>query len=143
MKADLINATSLKQVLDQYCANSGQLVSDAKCSIYFSPNVDVQLKADICVEHNIVTEAMSNKYLGLPAMMGADRSDNFLYLVERVINRVQGWKVKILSSGGKEILIKAIIQSLPVFAMSVFKILKNICKEITDAISGFWYRGEE
>jgi hypothetical protein len=36
MKADLNNATSLQQVLDTYCANSGQLVSLAKSSIFFS-----------------------------------------------------------------------------------------------------------
>ena len=39
MKAKMKNATSLRQVLDQYCAASGQLVSEAKCSVYFSPNV--------------------------------------------------------------------------------------------------------
>ena len=37
MKADMTNATSLQQVLDTYCANSGQLVSLAKSSIFFSP----------------------------------------------------------------------------------------------------------
>jgi hypothetical protein len=42
MKANVVNATSLRQVLDTYCPNSGQLVSQAKCSIYFSPNVDAQ-----------------------------------------------------------------------------------------------------
>jgi hypothetical protein len=40
MKADMINANSLRHVLDQYCASSGQMVSQAKCSIFFSPNVD-------------------------------------------------------------------------------------------------------
>ena len=41
--------------------------------------------------------------------------------------------------GGKEILIKSIAQAVPVFAMMVFKIPKNICKEITSAISQFWW----
>jgi hypothetical protein len=40
MKANLTNATSLRQVLDQYCASLGQIVSQAKCSVFFSPNVD-------------------------------------------------------------------------------------------------------
>ena len=70
MKANLINATSVKQVLDKYCANSGQMVSEAKCSIYFSPNVNVDLRAGICSELNIMTEAILDKYLGLPAMVG-------------------------------------------------------------------------
>ena len=111
MKADMTNATSLRQTLDQYCACSRQLVSEAKCSIFFSPNVTVEVKVDICTELNIMSEALSDKYLGLPAMVGVDRSDNFLYLVERVINRVQGWREMILSLGGKENLIKGIIQS--------------------------------
>ena len=45
MKADMTNATSLRQVLDEYCANSGQLISEAKCSVFFSPNIDVNVKA--------------------------------------------------------------------------------------------------
>ena len=85
MKADMKNATSLRQVLDQYCASSGQLVSETKCSIFLSPNVDTELKANVCTELNIMTEALSDKYLGLPALVGVDRSDSFIHLLERII----------------------------------------------------------
>ena len=34
MRADLVNATSLRQVLDEYCASSGQLVSEGKSNIF-------------------------------------------------------------------------------------------------------------
>jgi hypothetical protein len=77
MKADMNNATSLQRVLDTYCANSGQLVSLAKSSIYFSPNTNALLRAEICSTLHIDTEALSDKYLGLPALVGADRSDCF------------------------------------------------------------------
>ena len=86
-----------------------------------------------------MTEAISHTYLGLPSMVGLDRSDSFSYLVERVVNRLKGWKEKLLSLGGKEILLKAIIQSIPVYVMAVFKIPKKICKEITDAMVAFWW----
>lgn len=43
--------------------------------------------------------------------------------------------------GGKEILLKAVIQSIPVFAMAVFKIPKKVCKDITDAMASFWWGG--
>jgi hypothetical protein len=128
MKADMNNATSL-QVLDTYCANSGQLVSLSKSSIYFSPNTNVLLRAEICEALNIDTEALSDKYLGLPAIVGADRSDCFEHFIERIIQRINGWKEKILSIGGKEILLKAVAQAIPVYAMSVFLIPKGVCKK--------------
>jgi hypothetical protein len=143
MKADMTNATSLRQVLDQYCASSGQLVSEAKCSMYFSPNVDTDVRAELCSELNIMTEVLSDKYLRQPAMVGVDRSDSFMYLLERIIKRLEGWKEKFLSMGGKEILLKAVIQSVSVYVMSVFNIPKKLLKEMTDAMSSFWWGDTE
>jgi hypothetical protein len=119
------------------------MVSEAKCSIFFSPNVYVQVKAEVCETLNIMTEAISDKYLGLPSMVGLDKTDNFVYLLERIIERIQGWKEKFLSMGGKEILLIVIIQAIPVFAMAVFKIPKQLCKDINDAMAGFWWGDTE
>ena len=124
-------------------ASSGKMVSEAKCSIFFSLSVKVEEKAVICEALNIMTEAISDRYLGLPAMVGLDRTDSFVYLLERVIERLKGWKERFLSLGGKEIFLKAIIQAIPVFAMGVFKIPKQLCKEIHDAMSRFWWRDTE
>ena len=41
MHANATNAISLKKILDDYCSALGQLVSEAKSSIYFSPNTKV------------------------------------------------------------------------------------------------------
>jgi hypothetical protein len=101
MKVNLINATSLRRVLDQYFASSGQIVSEAKCNIFFSPNVDVEVKVQVCEELNITTEAISDKYLGFPSMVGLDRTDSFIYLLERIIERLEGCKERFLSMGGR------------------------------------------
>jgi hypothetical protein len=45
MKAGMNNATSLQCVLDTYCTNSGQLVSLAKCIIFFSLNTTALIRA--------------------------------------------------------------------------------------------------
>jgi hypothetical protein len=84
-----------------------------------------------------MTESLSDKYLGLPAMVGADRSDCFRHLIDRVNSIINGWKEKLLSQGGKELLIKSIAQAVPVYSMMVFQIPKNICKGITNAISHY------
>ena len=75
-------------------------------------------------------------------MVGADRSDCFKHFYERIKQRLIGWMEKQLSTGGKEILLKAVAQAIPVFAMSLFSLPKGICKEITDIIAQFW-RGDD
>ena len=42
----------------------------------------------------MMTESLSDKYLGLPALVGADRSDCFRHLIDRVVTRINGWKEK-------------------------------------------------
>jgi hypothetical protein len=57
-------------------------------------------------------ESLNDKYLGLPSMVGMDRSDCFKYLVERVQALISGWKEKMLSVRGKELLINAVSQAI-------------------------------
>jgi hypothetical protein len=143
IKADMTNATSLQQVLDTYYANSRQLVSLAKSSIFFSPNTKVLLRLDICQALHIDTEAISDKYIGLPTLVGADRSDCFVHFIEKIIQRINGYKEKLLLLGGTEILLKAVAQAIPVYAMSIFLIPKGVCKRMMDAISQFWWGDDE
>ena len=45
--------------------------------------------------------------------------------------RLQGWKEKLLSQAGREVLIKAVIQAIPTYAMSCFKFPMRLCDEIS------------
>jgi hypothetical protein len=94
MKENVDNATSLRQVLDHCCTTSRQLVSEAKCSIFFSPNVDAEVKAEVCSESNIMTEIHIWKISWASGYGRIDRSDDFIYLLERLIARLVGWKGK-------------------------------------------------
>jgi hypothetical protein len=114
------------------------MMSLVKSSIFFSPNTNALIRSEICEVLHTDTEALSDKYLGLPALVGADRSDCFLHFVEKIIQRINGWKEKLLSIGGKEILLKAVAQAIPVYTMSVFLIPKGVCKRMMDAIARFW-----
>ncbi|GJN05400.1 hypothetical protein PR202_ga23021 [Eleusine coracana subsp. coracana] len=143
MHADKRNAKNLKQILDQYCASSGQKLSEAKSIIYFSENTPVDAKAEVCQILNIMTESLNDKYLGLQIVVMADRSYCFKHLVDRVRATINGWKENMLSIGAKEVLIKSIAQVVLVFAMMVFKISQNICKGISDAISQYWWGDDD
>ncbi|KAL6131080.1 hypothetical protein ACLB2K_069458 [Fragaria x ananassa] len=50
-----------------------------------------------------------------------------------------GWKDKHLSAAGKEIIIKAVVQSIPTYVMSVFELPKHICHEMQRCMAEFWW----
>jgi hypothetical protein len=143
MRADTSNAQALYRVLNDYCASSGQLVSSGKSSIFFSPCTATEVKEAICLELDIMTEAITDKYLGLPPLIGIDKTDCFMHLIDRICNRLKGYMEKLLSYGGKEVLLKAVAQAIPAYAMSVFRLPELVIKGFTDAMSRYWWGDDD
>ena len=88
--------------------------------------------------------AQYEKYLGLPSFVGRVKKQSFSFLWERIWHKIQGWKEKLLSQAGCEVLIKAVLQAMPTFTMGCFKIPKSLCKDIEATIRKFWweYKGD-
>lgn len=77
------------------------------------------------------------RYLRLPSLVGKLEYNTFRIFKEKIWAKTNSWKNNFLSQVGKEILIKAIIQAIPIFFMSVFKLPRMLCKEITLLIPDF------
>ncbi|EEF28849.1 conserved hypothetical protein [Ricinus communis] len=54
--------------------------------------------------------------------------------------KLQSWKETLLSQVGREILIKGVIQAIPSYVMSIFKIPENICNKLESLTSRFWWK---
>jgi ribonuclease HI len=85
------------------------------------------------------------KYLGLPSLVGKEKITCFSQIKERVWSKIKGWKEKLLSQAGREILIKAVVQAIPTYTMNCFKLPVTLCKEIEGLIRRFWWgqKGDE
>ena len=79
------------------------------------------------------------KYLGLPSIIGKSKVEIFTEIKERVERKLSGWKEKMLSVGGREILIKDVAQAIPTYTMSCFQIPKSLCDEIEAMMRKFWW----
>ena len=79
------------------------------------------------------------KYLGLPTIIGRSKKAVFSCLKERIWKKLQGWKQKLLSRPGKEVLIKAVAQAIPTYMMSIFKIPDSLIDEIHAVLAKFWW----
>jgi hypothetical protein len=126
-------------VLKLYERASGQQLNAAKTSIFFSKNTSPEIKDLICTSVGIPVLASFDKYLGLPAMVGRSKTRTFKSICSRVQKKIDGWKEKFLSQAGKEILIKAIVQAIPTYCMSVFLLPKVLCKSLNTLINKFWW----
>lgn len=63
----------------------------------------------------------------------------FQYIVDKVRGVTQTWKQRHLSQGGKEVLLKFISLAMPIFSMNIFRIPKEIFKEINGILAKFWW----
>ena len=71
--------------------------------------------------------------------MGRNQKASFNYIKERVWKKLQGWKEKLLSQAGREILIKVVVHAIPTYTMSCFKLPLGLCLEIKSLIRRFWW----
>lgn len=106
---------ALQKVLNTYELASGQQLNRAKTSLFFSPNTDVGLQEDIKARFGAQVIKQHEKYLGLPSLVGRNKKNTFRDIKEKLAKKLAGWKEKLLSKAGKEVLIKAVAQAIPTY----------------------------
>jgi len=126
-------------ILSWYEKASGQKLNAAKTSIFFSKNTGAEFKDFLRSSAGISTTSSYDKYLGLPALVGRSKNKTFAVIEGRVRKKMDGWKEKFLSQAGKEILIKAVVQAIPTYSMSVFQLPKKLCNSLNSLVSRFWW----
>lgn len=141
LRAHVRSAVWLYTILEIYSNGSGQSANKLKSSVFFSRNCSALSRQVVRGTLQIDREALSEKYLGLPTAVGRITEQNFEHTVERARSRVQGWSEKKLSCVGKEVLLKTVIQALPTYSMSCFKLTRGLCKKVTTKPSKYWWTG--
>ena len=123
-------AVQIRELLHYYELALGHLINYAKSSIFFSTNTQYVGRQEVCSTLNILEAGESSLYLGLPNLMGRNKSIFLGYLKDKIRKRILQWEGRFLSKPDKDILIKTIAQLLPSYAMNVFLIPLNICQDM-------------
>uniref|UniRef100_A0A5B7C6K9 Reverse transcriptase zinc-binding domain-containing protein n=1 Tax=Davidia involucrata TaxID=16924 RepID=A0A5B7C6K9_DAVIN len=132
-------ALEISRIISLYGEASGQQINFDKSALSFSSNVPVSRKDEIKNILGVSVCSIHNKYLGLPSTIGRSKMQPFNIIRERVWRKLQGWKERLLSKAGREVLIKAVAQAIPTYMMSCFKLPVTICDAINKMICNFWW----
>uniref|UniRef100_A0A803P4U9 Reverse transcriptase domain-containing protein n=1 Tax=Cannabis sativa TaxID=3483 RepID=A0A803P4U9_CANSA len=139
LNANLEESTALKEVLDCYASLSGQNINLDKSDLCVGRKINDESAESLAAFLGVRLVKTHTKYLGMPTFVGKNKKEIFGKIRDRVEAKLQGWKIGLFSQAGKEILIKAVVQALPCYVMSCFRISKGIIHDIESMIARFWW----
>ena len=129
-KAEARGCEAILDVLGKFCRESGQKINLDKYRIYFSPNVRNELKEEISERLGIREANNIGKYLGFPLKHRRVLRNPYNFIVERVMNKLAGWKANYLSFAGLAVLIKLVMSVIPNHVMQGAVLLVHVCEKL-------------
>ena len=123
-----MECNELMSILGVYESASGQKINPEKSSAFFSSNTSLAASDEILNSLGPMQDSRHKKYLSLPSLIGKSKSQVFAEIKERVGKKLAGWKGKLLSIGGREILIKVVAQAVPTYTNELFPTSKNFVR---------------
>ncbi|CAM8901772.1 unnamed protein product [Rhodiola kirilowii] len=129
----------VRSVLHRYELISGQKVNLAKSEVFCSKSVQDTVKGEISGRMGMKLVDAHSNYLGLPTIFTNQKVALFRLVEEKVMRKIRDWKYKLLSGAGREVLIKFVLQAIPLYAMSYFKIPLSICRRVAGDLVNFWW----
>ena len=127
-----------------FCDMPGKKVNKNKSKIFFSPNVSVQVKLDICQQLGIQATNNLGRYLGFPILHKGRNGNAYNFVIERVQDKLVGWKARVLSLAGKRVLINSASTPIVEYYMQCCALLAKVCKPVDKLHRDFlWVSTEE
>lgn len=81
------------------------------------------------------------RYLGLPLYNKLLRKEDWALVINRIEARIERWMAKLLSQGGRLILVNSVPTNLPLFYLSIFKAPHWVLHRIEALRRAFFWKG--
>lgn len=140
--ATVPSASKFKKFLDEFSEASGSVLNKGKCHIYSWNMLPIMLASIAgCLGFAASSSWSSFKYLGLPVFLKRATSKDWLPQLEKFKSKLQAWGFSWLNIAGKVILIKSVLNSLPLFHFSVLLAPMGIISKMEECIRHFFWKG--
>ncbi|XP_031096877.1 uncharacterized protein LOC116001124 [Ipomoea triloba] len=129
----------IMRALEKYESVSGQLVNKSKSGFFMHKNVSNEEVGRVRAITKYQHKLFPFTYLGCPVYRDRKRVDLFSSLIDRVTTRCKGWHTRLLSQGGKAVLIRTVLQALPMHVFSAINPPKAVIKQLERAFANFFW----
>ncbi|XP_022682391.1 uncharacterized protein LOC111257326 [Setaria italica] len=142
MENNIEQAKNLKLVLSTFEKLSGLKINFHKSELYCFGEAKNIVKEYVEI-FGCKEGIMPFKYLGIPMYHRRLTNKDWKMVEERFQKKLASWKSKLLSVGGRLVLINSVLSSLPMFMMSFFRIPKGVLKRLDYYRSRFFWQCDE
>jgi hypothetical protein len=129
-KATKANCRTINKVLNTFCQASGQKINNSKSCIYMPATTSPSNIAMVKSELGIKVSNNFGKYLGVPIITDARDKKAFEFIIEKVRDKLAGWKAKTLSMAGRCTLINSVSSAIPTHVMQCCLLPSKTCAEL-------------
>ncbi|XP_022014076.1 uncharacterized protein LOC110913564 [Helianthus annuus] len=130
------------RILHVFHACSGLRINLRKSNLFGVGVEDVEL-ASMAEIVGCVKGGFPFKYLGIPLGANMNRVSNWDPIISIFRNRLSNWKARFLSIGGRVVLIKSVLESLPIYFFSIFKVPVKVVVRLESLMKNFLWGGSD
>ena len=122
-------ASTLKSLLDLFAKASGMIVNASKSQI-FSFNTAILIQHRIARILRFSISSLLVKYLRAPLIVSALKHSSWRSLLDKLEASLSSWTFRPLNLPSRLILVKSVLQSMPLYLFSVLAAPKWVLKQI-------------
>ncbi|KAL0402372.1 UNVERIFIED_CONTAM: hypothetical protein Slati_4267100 [Sesamum latifolium] len=132
----------LQNVLDTFERAFGLKINKQKSAMIFNKNVGVNERDKLAGVLGVTVVAKHDKCLRILTIAGRSKKELFDGIKERIWQRLNSWSSKKLSQAGRGVLVKSVLQTIPTYTMSSFRLPDLLLKEIEGMMADFFWSKE-
>jgi len=126
-------------ILNTYEKWSGQLINKEKTAMYFSKKLPMARRRNLKRLMGFSEGKFPFKYLGVLIVSGRMKIGDLEELENNVKRKISGWKMKLLSAGGRVILLRHVLASMALHQLVVLQVPKLIISSLNRLMSSFFW----
>lgn len=142
LNGDRRSLKNFTMLLDSYGRVSGQLANHSKSCFILPDDPHPRLIRRVSKATNFTYRTGPITYLGVPLFKGRPRIVYFQPLLDSIRLKLSNWKNRLLSIGGRLVLIKSVLAAMPIHLMSVLRIPALVLKKINSLMADFLWEGK-